>query len=194
MVKHLKLWIVVADGEHARIVAPREDGALQTHDRIDSKSAHLRSSDIGADHPGRVQESASAARHGAEPRTDPHEAAKERFARNLGAWLLQSSRQRRLRRTCARRAEPHSGRSARQPGQDGIGQAARRSRKGSDQDPGSRTATAPQRMGASSPPHTIGAAGAHSLAARSIKAHTAPRSRQPCEEDAGVELLGIQLA
>jgi protein required for attachment to host cells len=93
MVKHLKLWIVVADGEHARIVAPREDGALQTHDRVDSKSAHLRSSDLGADHPGRVQESASAARHGAEPRTDPHEAAKERFARDLGAWLLQSSRQ-----------------------------------------------------------------------------------------------------
>ncbi|MGO9675525.1 MAG: host attachment protein [Methylocella sp.] len=93
MVKHLKLWIVVADGEHARIVAPREDGVLQTHDRIDSQSAHLRSSDLGADQPGRVHESAAVARHGAEPRTDPHEAAKERFARDLGAWLLQSSRQ-----------------------------------------------------------------------------------------------------
>jgi len=93
MVKHLKLWIVVADGEHARVLAPREDGELQTQERVDSKSAHLRSSDLGADHPGRVQESASAARHGAEPRTDPHEAAKERFARDLGAWLLQSSRQ-----------------------------------------------------------------------------------------------------
>ena len=93
MVKHLKLWIVIADGEHARVVAPREDGALETQDRIDSKSAHLRSSDLGADRPGRVHESASTTRHGAEPRTDPHDAAKEGFARDLGAWLLQSSRQ-----------------------------------------------------------------------------------------------------
>ena len=121
MVKHLKLWIVVADGEHARIVAPREDGALQTHDRIDSKSAHLRSSDLGADHPGRVQESASAARHGAEPRTDPHEAAKERFARNSRSLAPSVVATRRLRRAGARRAEPHSDRSARKPGQDGIG-------------------------------------------------------------------------
>jgi protein required for attachment to host cells len=93
MVKHLKLWIVVADGEHARVVAPREDGVLETQDRIDSKSAHLRSSDLGADQPGRVHESASVSRHAAEPRTDPHDAAKERFAEDLGAWLLQSSRQ-----------------------------------------------------------------------------------------------------
>jgi protein required for attachment to host cells len=92
MVKHIKLWIVVADGEHARVVTPREDGALQTQERIDSKNAHLRSSDLGADQPGRVHESASATRHAAEPRTDPHDAAKERFARDLGAWLLQSSR------------------------------------------------------------------------------------------------------
>ena len=92
MVKHLKLWIVVADGEHARIVAPREDGVLQTQDRIDSKSAHLRSSDLGADRPGRVHESASISRHSAEPRSDPHEAEKERFAQDLGAWLLAGSR------------------------------------------------------------------------------------------------------
>jgi protein required for attachment to host cells len=86
------LWIVVADGEHARIVGPREDGVLQTHERIDSTSAHLRSADLGSDRPGRVHESASVSRHSAEPRTDPHEAAKERFAKDLGNWLLESSR------------------------------------------------------------------------------------------------------
>jgi protein required for attachment to host cells len=92
MVKHLKLWIVVADGEHARIVVPREDGVLQTQERIDSKSAHLRSSDLGSDRPGRVHESASVARHSAEPRTDPHDAAKARFAEDLGHWILEASR------------------------------------------------------------------------------------------------------
>ncbi len=93
MVKHLKLWVVVADGEHARIVAPREDGALQTHERIDSKSAHLRSSDLATDRPGRVHESVSATRHGEAPRTDPHDAAKDRFGKDLGAFLLRSSRE-----------------------------------------------------------------------------------------------------
>jgi protein required for attachment to host cells len=93
MEKQRNLWIVVADGEHARIVTPREDGVLQTHQRIDSTSAHLRSSDLGADRPGRVHESASVARHGVEPRTDPHAAAKERFARDLGRWLLNASRE-----------------------------------------------------------------------------------------------------
>ncbi|VTZ26318.1 conserved hypothetical protein [Methylocella tundrae] len=93
MVKHIKLWIVVADGEHARIIAPREDGVLETHDRINSQSAHLRSKDLGSDRPGRVHESATTAHHSAEPRTDPHEAAKERFGRNLGHWLTEQSRQ-----------------------------------------------------------------------------------------------------
>lgn len=92
MVKHLKLWVVVADGGHARILAPREDGVLQTQQRLDSRSAHLRSSDLGSDRPGRVHESASTTRHAAEPRTDPHEAEKERFAKDLGHWLLDASR------------------------------------------------------------------------------------------------------
>ena len=58
-----------------------------------SKSAHLRSSDLGSDQPGRGHESAAVARHANAPRTDPHDAAKERFGKDLGAWLLQSSRQ-----------------------------------------------------------------------------------------------------
>lgn len=92
MVKHLKLWVVVADGEHARILAPREDGELRTQERVDLKNAHLRAADLVSDRPGRVQESANAARHAAAPRTDPHEAAKERFAKNFGAFLLHASR------------------------------------------------------------------------------------------------------
>ena len=93
MVKHLKLWVVVADGEHARVLAPREDGALQTQERIDSEERAFALVGSRPDQPGRGHESATVARHANEPRTDPHDAAKERFAKDLGAWLLQSSRQ-----------------------------------------------------------------------------------------------------
>ena len=92
MAKHIKLWILIADGEHARVVSPREDFVLETRERIDSQSARLRAADLVSDKPGRVHESSSPSRHGVEPRTDPREAAKERFVKDLGQWLLQASR------------------------------------------------------------------------------------------------------
>lgn len=93
MAHSAKLWIVVADGGQARVVIPRpEDFTLETHDHMTSESAHLRSSDLGADRPGRVHESASATRHSAEPRTDPAEAAKQHFAQKLGRWVADASR------------------------------------------------------------------------------------------------------
>jgi protein required for attachment to host cells len=91
MPKHNRRWFIVADGEHARIVAAAEDGALHTLDRLDSATAHLRSSDLGTDRLGRVHESASPVQHGVEPRTDPHEAAKQRFAKHVGRLLDQAS-------------------------------------------------------------------------------------------------------
>jgi protein required for attachment to host cells len=75
-----KAWIVLADGEHARIVVSTQvAGAFSTQESLDSRSAHLLSRDIGSDRPGRSFESASASRHAMEPRTDPHELEKVRF-------------------------------------------------------------------------------------------------------------------
>ncbi len=97
MPKQHRLWFIVADGEHARIVAPAEDGALRTVDRIDSATAHLRSSDLGTDRPGRVDESGSSAHHGVTPRTDPHEAAKELFAKHVAHLLVEASKREEFR-------------------------------------------------------------------------------------------------
>jgi protein required for attachment to host cells len=47
---------------------------------FDSVSAHKRSSELGSDRPGRSFESATPARHGVEPKTDPHTLEKTRFA------------------------------------------------------------------------------------------------------------------
>lgn len=75
-----KLWIVVADGEHARFLTLAEDRALQTIETLDSASAHQRSADLGTERPGRVFESAGTTRHAVSPRQDPQAAEKQKFA------------------------------------------------------------------------------------------------------------------
>lgn len=92
MVEYAKLWIVIADGEHARLVAPREDRALETKQRFDSEHAHQRDSDLLSDRAGRVHESAAVARHGVALRTDPHDAEKARFAKAIGRWIRDAER------------------------------------------------------------------------------------------------------
>ena len=76
-------WVVVADGEHARILAPVKGPKMWSSIRaLDSAEAHKRSSDLGSDAPGRDFESAPATstRHAIAPRQDLHRMAKERFA------------------------------------------------------------------------------------------------------------------
>ncbi len=91
MARPLTLRIVIADGEHARIVQPDSDDVLRTVSSIDSTTAHLRSRDIGTDRPGRSFESAAAAHHGVGQRHDLHTMEKERFVRFVAQQLNDSS-------------------------------------------------------------------------------------------------------
>jgi protein required for attachment to host cells len=61
------LWIVIADGEHARIVRPDAEEELRVLRSLDSASAHLRSRDIGSDRPN------------IGPHRDLHDLEKDRF-------------------------------------------------------------------------------------------------------------------
>jgi protein required for attachment to host cells len=85
--KHPKLCYVIADGGRARFVLRDKDGAYRTVESFVSTDLHKRAHELGSDRPGRVQESANAARHAAAPRSDPHEAAKEDFIRTVGTEL-----------------------------------------------------------------------------------------------------------
>jgi protein required for attachment to host cells len=76
----MKVWIVLADGEHVRVVTPSDaHGQFTTAASFDSAFAHRRSQDLGTDRPGRSFESANSARHAITPRQDPHKAAKHDF-------------------------------------------------------------------------------------------------------------------
>ena len=83
-----RLWIVVADGEHARVlIAGEAPGQLTTDKAFDSKDAHRRAADFGRDSPGRAFDNAGVARHAFEPRVDPHLAAKRDFLHWLADWI-----------------------------------------------------------------------------------------------------------
>ena len=76
----VKVWVVVADGEHARVVAPTAPhGQFATVLSFDSATAHTLSRDLGTERPGRVNERSGPTRHAIEPRQDPHKAAKHDF-------------------------------------------------------------------------------------------------------------------
>ena len=83
MAKHERVWVVIADGEHARLVTPAPAKQFKSTTALDLVSAHKHSRDLGTDRPGRTQESASATRHAIEPKHDPHELAKQDFLREV---------------------------------------------------------------------------------------------------------------
>ncbi len=85
------LLIVVADGEHARMVRPAADHALHSRATLDSADAHKRSADLGSDHPGASFHSDSSVHNSVAPRHDPHVLAKEGFARSIAEWLNAAS-------------------------------------------------------------------------------------------------------
>ena len=82
-----KLWVVIADGEHARVVTPAPAKQFATMLALDSVTAHKRSVDLGSDRPGRGQESATTTRHASQPRHDPHELAEQAFVRDVAHQL-----------------------------------------------------------------------------------------------------------
>lgn len=91
MVKLRKLWIVVADGEHARVVSPAPKQAFHTQRVFESPSAHKKSSDLGTDRPSRTQEGATGTRHAITPKHDLHEMEKQRFARHIAQEMNRAS-------------------------------------------------------------------------------------------------------
>jgi protein required for attachment to host cells len=90
-VKHAKqpvVWVVIADGEHARIVTPtRVTDSFTTIQQVDSLWAHRKSADMGTERPGRVHESASTTRHAVEPKHDLHREAKRAFVKDVAEHL-----------------------------------------------------------------------------------------------------------
>lgn len=89
-VKLKTTWILVADGAKARIL--RRSGrfgplAPVAGEWFTEPDARRPTRDIGADRPGRVQESATTARHAMEPRVDWHRFAKTQFARSVANAL-----------------------------------------------------------------------------------------------------------
>src|SRR5262245_7304872 len=93
MVKRRTIWIVVADGEHARFVTPAPNRAFRTQRALDSPSAHKRTSDLGTDRPPRSMESATGIRHAITPKHDLHELEKEDFAHRLANEINRASAQ-----------------------------------------------------------------------------------------------------
>jgi len=77
------LCIVIADGEHARFVAPAPKKAFHTRQSLDSPAAHQKTSDLGTERPPRSMESATGTRHALTPKHDLHELEKEKFARRV---------------------------------------------------------------------------------------------------------------
>ena len=86
--KRIITWILVADGFQARLfcndgpgrgVAPLSDDLLT--------GCNLPGREIMSDRPGWAFDSAGQGRHAKEPRTDPREAEKRRFAHTLVAML-----------------------------------------------------------------------------------------------------------
>ena len=87
MPKRSNLMIVLADGEHARLVRRGADGVLRTDQKFDSIAAHKRSADLGTDAPGASFHSDSTAHHAFAPRHDLHEQQKMHFAQFVARRL-----------------------------------------------------------------------------------------------------------
>ena len=82
-----KLLLVIADGEHVRFVRPAANHALHSDSAMDSASAHMRSVDLGSDHPGASMHTGSSAHHMLAPRHDLHQQEKVKFAQAVAAQL-----------------------------------------------------------------------------------------------------------
>lgn len=87
MPKRSNLVIMLADGEHARLVRRDAHGVLRTEQTFDSIAAHKRSGDLGTDAPGASFHSDATAHHAFTPRHDLHELEKAQFARFVAQQL-----------------------------------------------------------------------------------------------------------
>ena len=97
MPRHHTVWIAIADGSRARIVARRQEGSgFDIVSEMSSTEANVPSREIWADRPGRTQESGYSGRHAVEPRHDPHQDRKAAFIRGFAAQLNEAAEQERF--------------------------------------------------------------------------------------------------
>ena len=83
-----RLWIVVADGGAARVLAVSEDRSrIELLRDMDAANMHLKTHDLVSDRAGRSFESASPTRHAIAAKHDPHVEQKHRFIQSLAGLL-----------------------------------------------------------------------------------------------------------
>ncbi len=88
-----RLWIVVADGGNARVLAVSEDRSrIEVMREMTSANLHLKTHDLISDRAGRSFESASPTRHAIAPRHDPHVEQKHHFIQALADVLGEDDR------------------------------------------------------------------------------------------------------
>lgn len=88
MPKRRITWFVLADGSRARFVTRRPEApGYDIVAEYELPEAHVPTHDIISDRPGRQQESATTARHGVEPRSDPHRERKAAFIDQIASRL-----------------------------------------------------------------------------------------------------------
>jgi len=81
------VWVLVADGEHARVVVPAaREGQFATRIAFDSASAHL-PRDAGAGQVDRRFEAAEAGHHAEKPARDPKVLGEQGFAASVAHHL-----------------------------------------------------------------------------------------------------------
>ena len=88
-----RLWVVVADGGAARVLAVSEDrGHIEVMREMISANLHLKTHDLVSDRAGRSFESGSPTRHAIAPRHDPHQEQKHHFIQALADILGEDNR------------------------------------------------------------------------------------------------------
>lgn len=87
MTQPMRLCILIADGEHARLLRPDDENVLHVATNFDSTTAHRMAHELVSDRPGRVFESARPGSHGIAPRHDPHAMEQQKFARFVARQL-----------------------------------------------------------------------------------------------------------
>ena len=88
-----RLWIVVADGGHARFLAVSQDHSrIEVMRELTAENLHLKTHDLVSDRMGRSFESGSPTRHAYAPRHDPHVEQKHHFIQAVADVLGEDNR------------------------------------------------------------------------------------------------------
>jgi protein required for attachment to host cells len=85
------IWIVIADGEHARLATRTPAGGFRSHRVLDSPAAHMHSAELGDDRPATTFDSGSGRRQSVTPKQDLHEREKRHFAEQVAEELNRES-------------------------------------------------------------------------------------------------------